>query len=45
MELFYAGSARRLVGVLFPMTGALAEAQDVVQEAFARAWDRRSTLP
>jgi RNA polymerase sigma-70 factor (ECF subfamily) len=43
-DAFYSGSARRLVGVLFSMTGDLAEAQDVVQEAFARAWDRRSTL-
>ena len=43
-DAFYSGSVHRLVGVLFSMTGDLAEAQDVVQEAFARAWDRRSTM-
>lgn len=39
---FYAGSHRRLVGQLCAMTGNLTEAQDVVQEAFVRAWDKRS---
>jgi RNA polymerase sigma-70 factor (ECF subfamily) len=43
-DAFYAGSVHRLVGVLFSMTGDLAEAQDVVQEAFVRAWDHRATL-
>lgn len=32
----YAGSYRRLVLQLYPLTGDLAEAQDVVQEAFVR---------
>jgi len=41
---FYAGCQRRLVGQLYAMTGNLAEAQDVVQEAFVRAWDRRKQL-
>ena len=41
---FYASSAQRLVGLLFAMTGDLAEAQDAVQEAFVRAWQRLSTL-
>lgn len=41
---FYATSAKRLVGQLFAMTGDLAESQDVVQEAFVRAWDRRRQL-
>ncbi|HEV2640554.1 MAG TPA: SigE family RNA polymerase sigma factor [Actinocrinis sp.] len=38
---FYAVSFSRLVGQLHAMTGDWAEAQDVVQEAFIRAWDRR----
>lgn len=37
---FYAASAPRLVGQLHAMTGDLTEAQDCVQEAFARAWRR-----
>lgn len=41
---FYAGSYRRLVGQLTAMTGDRAEAQDAVQEAFARAWARRDEL-
>ena len=41
---FYAGSYRRLVGQIYGMCGNLAEAQDCVQEAFVRAWDKRRTL-
>jgi RNA polymerase sigma-70 factor, ECF subfamily len=41
---FYAGSFRRLVGQLAAMTGNRSEAQDVVQEAFVRAWARRDEL-
>jgi RNA polymerase sigma-70 factor (ECF subfamily) len=41
---FYAGSWSRLVGQLYAMTGDLAEAQDVVQEAYLRAWRRREKL-
>ena len=40
---FYAASYARLVGQLYAVTGDLAEAEDVVQEAFARAvvrWPR-----
>jgi RNA polymerase sigma-70 factor (ECF subfamily) len=40
----YSGSYRRLVGQTYAMCGNLAEAQDCVQEAFARAWDKRRTL-
>lgn len=43
-DAFYSGSVRRLVGQLFAMTGDFAEAQDVVQEAFVRAWDHRAQL-
>lgn len=41
---FYAGSYRRLVGQIYSMCGNLAEAQDCVQEAFVRAWDKRGAL-
>jgi RNA polymerase sigma-70 factor (ECF subfamily) len=41
---FYAGSWSRLVGQLYAMTGNLAEAQDVVQEAYVRAWRQREEL-
>ncbi|MDP9497156.1 MAG: SigE family RNA polymerase sigma factor [Actinomycetota bacterium] len=43
-DAFYQRSFVRLVGQLYAMTGDFAEAQDVVQEAFVRAWDRRSQL-
>ncbi|MFI7296117.1 SigE family RNA polymerase sigma factor [Streptomyces sp. NPDC050121] len=35
---FYAGHVRRLTSQIYAMTGSLAEAEDLVQEAFARAW-------
>lgn len=41
---FYAGSWSRLVGQLYAMTGNMAEAQDVVQEAYVRAWRQREEL-
>lgn len=41
---FYAASFRRLTGQLYAMTGDQAEAQDAVQEAFVRAWERRGSL-
>ncbi|MER7819647.1 SigE family RNA polymerase sigma factor [Streptomyces sp. NPDC096153] len=43
-EEFYARSVKQLVGQVYLMTGDLHEAQDVVQEAFVRAWGRRSAL-
>jgi RNA polymerase sigma-70 factor, ECF subfamily len=39
-DAFYAGSAPRLTGQMYAMTGSRAEAEDLVQEAFARAWQR-----
>lgn len=39
-DAFYASSGPRLVRQLHAMTGDLGEAQDCVQEAFARAWQR-----
>lgn len=43
-DAFYTGSFSRLVGQIYAMCGNLAEAQDCVQEAFVRAWDKRRTL-
>jgi len=43
-DALYAGSFRRLVAQIYAMCGNLAEAQDCVQEAFVRAWDRRRSL-
>lgn len=41
---FYGAAFDRLVGQLFLVTGDLHEAEDVVQEAFARASTRWSTI-
>lgn len=41
---FYQGSRQRLLGYVFLLTGDLAEAQDVVQEAYMRAWQHWSTI-
>ena len=43
-DAFYASSAPALVRQLHAMTGDLTEAQDCVQEAYARAWQRWSTV-
>ena len=39
-DSFYNASVRRLIGQLHAMTGSRAEAEDCVQEAYARAWQR-----
>jgi RNA polymerase sigma-70 factor, ECF subfamily len=39
-DSFYNASVRRLVGQLHAMTGSRTEAEDCVQEAYARAWQR-----
>ncbi|MEV4541537.1 RNA polymerase sigma-70 factor, ECF subfamily [Micromonospora echinaurantiaca] len=41
---FYRGSRQRLLGFVYVLTGDFAEAQDAVQEAFIRAWQRWSTV-
>jgi RNA polymerase sigma-70 factor (sigma-E family) len=41
---FYRGSRQRLLGFVYVITGDLAEAQDAVQEAYVRAWQRWSTV-
>jgi DNA-directed RNA polymerase specialized sigma24 family protein len=44
-ERFYSASYGRLVGQLFAVLGDLGEAEDAVQEAFARASVRRRAAP
>jgi predicted RNA polymerase sigma factor len=39
--VFYASSYHRLLGQLFAVTGDLAEAENVLQEAYARAFTPR----
>ena len=41
---FYTGSARKTVAYLYAVTGNLAEAEDAVAEAYARAWQRWSVV-
>ena len=41
-DAFYHASFARLVGQIYAMCGNVAEAQDCVQEAFVRAWDKRA---
>ena len=43
-DSLYTSSFRRLVAQVYAMCGNFAEAQDCVQEAFVRAWDRRRAL-
>jgi RNA polymerase sigma-70 factor (sigma-E family) len=41
---FYRASRSRLLGFVYALTGDLGEAQDAVQEAYVRAWQRWSTV-
>src|ERR1700755_1128354 len=43
-DAFYHGTARRVLQYIYLVCGDLTEAQDVVQEAYARAWQRWSTV-
>lgn len=43
-DTFYQTSFGRLVGQIYAMCGNITEAQDCVQEAFMRAWDKRRSL-
>jgi RNA polymerase sigma-70 factor (ECF subfamily) len=43
-DAFYQASFGRLVSQIYAMCGSVTEAQDCVQEAFIRAWDRRRAL-
>ena len=41
---FYGAMARRVVRHAYALTGNIADAQDIAQEAFARAWQRWETV-
>lgn len=43
-DAFYVGSRRRVLHQVYAMTSDLAEAQDLTQEAYARAWQRWSRV-
>jgi RNA polymerase sigma-70 factor (ECF subfamily) len=43
-DSFYAATCGDVVAMLYPLTGNLADAQDLAQEAFCRAWQRWSVL-
>ncbi|MEL4357132.1 MULTISPECIES: RNA polymerase sigma factor [unclassified Luteococcus] len=43
-DAFYTASFSRVVNQIYAMCGNLAEAQDCTQEAFVRAWDKRTQL-
>lgn len=39
-DAFYLATCRRVLGHVYAVTGELAEAQDAVQESYARAWQQ-----
>ena len=43
-DAFYAGTSRQVLHQMYAMTGNLADAQELVQEAYARAWQRWSAV-
>ena len=43
-DAFYVGTSRRLLHQMYAMTGNVADAQELVQEAYARAWQRWSSV-
>jgi RNA polymerase sigma-70 factor (ECF subfamily) len=43
-EEFYQGTRHRLAAFLYALTGDVGEAQDVAQEAYARAWQHWSRV-
>jgi RNA polymerase sigma-70 factor (ECF subfamily) len=43
-DAFYTATNRRLTHQMYAMTGNLADAQELVQEAYARAWQRWSSV-
>lgn len=43
-DAFYTATNRRVLHQMYAMTGNLADAQDVLQEAYARAWQRWSRV-
>jgi RNA polymerase sigma-70 factor, ECF subfamily len=43
-DAFYTGSVRRVTSQLYAMLGSRPEAEDCVQEAYARAWQRWRTI-
>ncbi|WP_156725886.1 SigE family RNA polymerase sigma factor [Streptomyces apocyni] len=43
-DAFYTATAKRLVATVYAVTGDLAEAEDAVQEAYVRAWQRWERL-